>query len=93
MTPDKTLGQIAFEAYGDNREWKDWRGQPMPQWGDVRQEIRDAWEVAASAVTLRERARCAQIAWTTVCPEGTLFDNPISLLAHAIHDAILAGNL
>jgi hypothetical protein len=49
MSNDKSLGQIAFEAYGDNREWKDWRGQPMPQWGDVREEIRVAWQVAAEA--------------------------------------------
>lgn len=46
---NKSLGQIAFEAYGDNREWKDWRGQPMPQWDAVREEIRVAWQVAAEA--------------------------------------------
>ena len=50
MNKDKTLGQIAFEAYGDNREWKDWRGQPMPQWNEVKEGIREAWEVAAEAV-------------------------------------------
>lgn len=50
MNNTKSLGQIAFEAYGDNRSWKDWRGQPMPQWVDVREEIRKAWEVAAEAV-------------------------------------------
>lgn len=46
----KTLGQIAFEAYGDNRGWKDYRGQPMPQWNKIREEIRYAWEVAAEEV-------------------------------------------
>lgn len=50
MVETKSLGQVAFEAYGDNREWKDWRGQPMPQWNEVREDIRTAWEVAASAV-------------------------------------------
>lgn len=50
MGNDKSLGQIAFEAYGDNREWKDWRGGPMPQWADIKEEIAAAWEVAAQAV-------------------------------------------
>ena len=50
MSNNRTLGQIAFEAYGDNRAWKDWRGLPMPAWSEVRPEIRSAWDVAASAV-------------------------------------------
>ena len=47
---NKSLGQIAFEAYGDNREWKDWRGNTMPQWNEVGSHIRIAWEAAAWAV-------------------------------------------
>lgn len=50
MSDAKTLGEIAFNAYGDNREWKDWRGAPMPMWKEVREDIRAAWEVAAHAV-------------------------------------------
>lgn len=49
MDSTKSLGQIAFEAYGDFREWKDYRGNPMPQWSEVMQGIREAWQVAASA--------------------------------------------
>lgn len=50
MPAPKSLGQIAFDAYGDNRAWKDHRGSPMPPWEVVRPEIREAWEVAANAV-------------------------------------------
>lgn len=49
MDNSKSYGQIAFEAYGANRDWKDWRGNLMPQWDAVNQGIRDAWEIAASA--------------------------------------------
>ena len=50
--PPKTLGHIAFDAYGTCRHWLDVRGGPMPQWDDVRPEIRAAWEVAAAAVVM-----------------------------------------
>lgn len=50
MGNEKTLGQIAFEAYGENRKWQDWRGNPMPLWSEVQPGIRGAWETAAEAV-------------------------------------------
>lgn len=50
MDDTKSLGQIAFEAYGDFRTWRDWGGNAMPPWSEVRQGIREAWEVAARAV-------------------------------------------
>lgn len=57
MSNNKTLGQIAFEAYGDNREWRDWRGNAMPQWSEIREDIQEAWEVAAQAVVKEQDAR------------------------------------
>lgn len=45
------LGQVAYHAYGDNREWKDWRGGPMPTWDGLNEGIRTAWEVAANAAS------------------------------------------
>lgn len=54
MGNEKTLGQIAFEAYGENRDWTDWRGEKIktPAWSEVGQHIRDTWEGAAHAVAV-----------------------------------------
>lgn len=42
-------GQIAYEAYGDNRDWKTVSGAPMPRWDEQKPEISAAWEAAAAA--------------------------------------------
>ena len=52
MKPE-TMGETAYKAYGDNRDWKDWRGGPMPTWEGLSEGIRIAWEVAAKAVADR----------------------------------------
>ncbi|MDA0244685.1 MAG: hypothetical protein OT477_14800 [Chloroflexi bacterium] len=41
------LGQIAYEAYGDFRDWKAWDGKPMPTWAEVNEGIKAAWAVSA----------------------------------------------
>lgn len=47
----KSLGQIAYEAYCENTNWKSLiSGQQLPQWKDVKPEIQRAWESAANAV-------------------------------------------
>lgn len=51
MTPGQmTPGQIAYNAYGDAREWKTVSGTPMPKWNDQHRDLRDAWEIGATAV-------------------------------------------
>jgi hypothetical protein len=45
-----SLGQIGYEAYGDARGWVAVSGQRMPFWHEVGEPIREAWEVAASAI-------------------------------------------
>lgn len=45
-----TLGQIAYEAYGQARAWKVFNGSPMPNWNEQHPELKDAWNVAAEAV-------------------------------------------
>jgi hypothetical protein len=45
-----SLGQVAYEAYGEQRAWKVFDGTPMPGWVDQTPELRQAWEAAASAV-------------------------------------------
>lgn len=42
----KTNGQVAYEAYGEHTQWKSLaNGKPIPQWADVKPEIKEAWEV------------------------------------------------
>lgn len=48
------LGRVAFEAYGDAVSWTAYNGQPMPQWPEVSEAIREGWRSAAMAV----RERC-----------------------------------
>jgi hypothetical protein len=45
-----SLAQIAYEAYGENRNWKTYDDKPMPKWEDLKPEIQDAWAAAAQAV-------------------------------------------
>lgn len=44
------LGRLAFEAYNASRGGKAHDGSPIPGWENVREEIREAWRVAAVAV-------------------------------------------
>jgi hypothetical protein len=45
----KTLGQIAYEAYGAARDWKTVSGGGMPEWHDQRPDLQLAWEAGAAA--------------------------------------------
>lgn len=60
---DTDLAREAYEAYGDNRNWQTHDGKPMPQWVDVRQEIKDAWVAAVNAVMV---ARTLALAAKTI---------------------------
>lgn len=48
--PSSDIAASAYRAYGFNRDWKDWRGQPMPQWNELPAHIRTAWEAAVRQV-------------------------------------------
>lgn len=55
----KTMGQIAFEAYKEAVSGKAYDDTPIPEWDQVKPEIRLAWELAAQRVinqTLKELA-------------------------------------
>jgi hypothetical protein len=42
--------QKAYEAYCAHTNWKSLvSGQPLPQWADVKPEIKDAWRAVANA--------------------------------------------
>lgn len=51
---DKTYGQVGYDAYGDEANWKAYNDAPMPRWDDpLRDDIKRKWEVAAKAIADR----------------------------------------
>lgn len=44
------LAIVAYRAYGESVEWKNYLGEPMPRWEDLPEHIRQAWKEAAEAV-------------------------------------------
>lgn len=58
------LARRMYEAYGASTGWKNFQGNPMPQWGELPERIQQAWMAAAEAskpsLELEERDR-AQI--------------------------------
>lgn len=47
---DATLAQIAYHAYGQSTDFKNFQGNPMPEWEALPEAIQQAWEAAANAV-------------------------------------------
>lgn len=43
--------KIAYQAYGDTTDWKNYLGLPMPVWTELPDKIREAWVAAAKALT------------------------------------------
>jgi len=58
---DKTLGQIAFEAYNEAVGGKTWDGKPIPAWQDVSEKVRNGWNKAAVAVLLEKQRQAAEM--------------------------------
>lgn len=54
--PSMDLARIGYNAYGDKAEWKNYAGDPMPQWEELPQHIRDKWRSAAKAMKLYRRS-------------------------------------
>ena len=46
----KTIGEVAFEAYNDDRGGVNHLGKKTPDWVELPDEIRHAWEAAANDV-------------------------------------------
>lgn len=49
-SPFTDLAKLAYQAYGDRAEWKNFAGDPMPRWDDLGDRIQGCWEAAAEAV-------------------------------------------
>lgn len=45
-----SLAERAYKAYADSTENKNFKGDPMPEWADLPQPIRNAWGAAAESV-------------------------------------------
>lgn len=54
---ERSLGQIAFEAYGDSVGWEAYDGTAIPEWKVVRPHIKRAWEAAAKAAVRAQKLR------------------------------------
>lgn len=54
IKPSFSPGRIAFEAYNADRGGVNYQGLKTPDWPDLTEGIRHAWEVAALAVTDRK---------------------------------------
>lgn len=52
------LGKAAYDAYCETREWKSFRGEPLPQWPEVTQDIKAGWMAAAEAAVVKEKEIC-----------------------------------
>ncbi len=49
MQLDKSLGQIAFEAYVEAAGGKTYDAKPIPTWENLTDVVRDGWETAVIA--------------------------------------------
>jgi hypothetical protein len=45
-----SLGEVAYQAYGDARGWQTFSGDHMPSWTEQSPGLRAAWDSAAQAV-------------------------------------------
>jgi hypothetical protein len=43
-------GETGYHAYGESVGWLNHLGNPMPEWKDLPNAIRDAWDSAACAI-------------------------------------------
>lgn len=50
MADHSSLAQVAYAAYGQSTENKNFLGDPMPAWEDLPEAIKSAWVAAAAAV-------------------------------------------
>ena len=47
---EKSAGQIAYDAYCKERDWKSFHGEPLPRWEEQDDALRAAWQAGAEAV-------------------------------------------
>lgn len=52
QTELQNLAQVGYEAYAEHQNWTAFNGSSIPVWGDVRADIKTAWEMAALAISV-----------------------------------------
>lgn len=52
MSPEQenALGKANYDAYCATRDWKSYDAKPLPQWPDVKPDIKAGWIAGAQAV-------------------------------------------
>lgn len=45
------LAKVGYEAYAASSSWKNFQGNPMPQWDELPQAIRNHWQAATKAIS------------------------------------------
>lgn len=46
------VAKLGYEAYGESAGWKNFAGNPMPQWDELPPKIQEHWGRAAQAIAL-----------------------------------------
>jgi hypothetical protein len=44
------IGEIGYNAYCADRDWKSFNGDPLPKWPEVKDDIKRAWRKSGLAV-------------------------------------------
>lgn len=72
MANDLTLGQVGYEAYGEDSGWTTFDGRPMPKWDNLRPDIQARWEISARAIAdeALRRSRAETGTHLKYVPEG-----------------------
>jgi len=42
-----SLEEAAYQAYGESTDWKNFRGDKMPEWEELPEAIQEAWRIAS----------------------------------------------
>ncbi|MNY01330.1 hypothetical protein D3C86_1338580 [compost metagenome] len=71
----RELAERAYRAYALTTNWKNFRGDPMPQFADLPEQIQHAWEAAAleAAATADQTLKIVRIAFALACRALTEF--------------------
>ena len=77
------LGRINYNAYCSTRNWLSFDGKALPQWEDVKPEIREGWECGAST-----GLKCLPGLHAAIVAENEALKKQISELQAEIEDLI-----
>lgn len=50
MPRDVETARVAYDAYGDKAEWKNYLGKPMPAWDELPENTRSYWVASVRAI-------------------------------------------